>query len=1039
MAQQENINVKVSLDTSQFDTSLKGMKQEFRALERQLGSSILSDEEKQKVLLRMGELKHSIEDLNMEIKSIDDGNVFGDIATLMTPLAGAFTAAGSALSVFGIENEKVNEILQKTSQLTIGLMSIQQLADTHKLKSMFLYRKEQLKNYLIDKLSYKQTKQQIVATTAETTAKGASTIATKLATRAQLAWNAAIAANPIGLLLTVVAALTAALFLFSKSQKKANEEREKAIELAKKQVEFEKQLTDFVKNQTDIIKDLETEYNVLRGTISEFDKQILDLEEERDKKIKEVTEAYEEQNKVIIENKRISVDSMIDQLELQKQILEAQLEETQSIITDENGIEIIIDIDEEQVEKDLEKVEQDLIKYRKIYENQQKIISNTARNYEQKITQIRLLESEKRFKAEIDAFNKIKSEYDKSFSDISKLLKDYSDSYKSFFDYPGETNALLTQEKINDNFDEYKLKSIEITKNTNERIQALTEEAISLIENRDIINQQYIETNRISKSLEEQKNKVNSIANPWINILETIQKQTEELQEQKSQIEIAWESQKANLEDRLDLERGSLKTSDKIIEAQKKLEKQGKLTFNEQQLFSELYNQQLKIKQDIVDSEVAFQNAVNQSLQWEENRLYVNEQFENSQIEIGNQQKRYGGILSNNTEEVYKILTAMGLLSDEIDYVNILQGEQNKKIRELLKQAKESEEKLLIYLKQRLKLEKQIEETRKKAQLADLQAERERRQTESGKDDLKAAKKFEEERLQVQREAIDEYYKIRIEQAEKIGDETGVGILTEQWTAELDTLETNFKERWKSINANVVSSIGEISEILFSAVGEVLTRDITNKYEQLNNELEKTTERQIESLDNLRNADLISEEEYNTKLEAIEEERTRKENELKLKQAKAEKNLALFQILMDTAVGVAKSWGQGGGLFGAPLSAIVAAQGALQAALVASQPLPEYETGGFVSGPSHTQGGVPIEAEGGEFIVRREIAQGPGMAQLLNGINQSPSSTPYDDNFITKIIQETIKGVSSIPVVNVETDYTKVQRKVKSVETRARF
>jgi len=896
MAQQENINVKVSLDTSQFDTSLKGMKQEFRALERQLGSSILSDEEKQKVLLRMGELKHSIEDLNMEIKSIDDGNVFGDIATLMTPLAGAFTAAGSALSVFGIENEKVNEILQKTSQLTIGLMSIQQLADTHKLKSMFLYRKEQLKNYLIDKLSYKQTKQQIVATTAETTAKGASTIATKLATRAQLAWNAAIAANPIGLLLTVVAALTAALFLFSKSQKKANEEREKAIELAKKQVEFEKQLTDFVKNQTDIIKDLETEYNVLRGTISEFDKQILDLEEERDKKIKEVTEAYEEQNKVIIENKRISVDSMIDQLELQKQILEAQLEETQSIITDENGIEIIIDIDEEQVEKDLEKVEQDLIKYRKIYENQQKIISNTARNYEQKITQIRLLESEKRFKAEIDAFNKIKSEYDKSFSDISKLLKDYSDSYKSFFDYPGETNALLTQEKINDNFDEYKLKSIEITKNTNERIQALTEEAISLIENRDIINQQYIETNRISKSLEEQKNKVNSIANPWINILETIQKQTEELQEQKSQIEIAWESQKANLEDRLDLERGSLKTSDKIIEAQKKLEKQGKLTFNEQQLFSELYNQQLKIKQDIVDSEVAFQNAVNQSLQWEENRLYVNEQFENSQIEIGNQQKRYGGILSNNTEEVYKILTAMGLLSDEIDYVNILQGEQNKKIRELLKQAKESEEKLLIYLKQRLKLEKQIEETRKKAQLADLQAERERRQTESGKDDLKAAKKFEEERLQVQREAIDEYYKIRIEQAEKIGDETGVGILTEQWTAELDTLETNFKERWKSINANVVSSIGEISEILFSAVGEVLTRDITNKYEQLNNELEKTTERQIESLDNLRNADLISEEEYNTKLEAIEEERTRKENELKLKQAKAEKNLALQQL-----------------------------------------------------------------------------------------------------------------------------------------------
>ena len=31
----------------------------------------------------------------------------------------------------------------------------------------------------------------------------------------------------------------------------------------------------------------------------------------------------------------------------------------------------------------------------------------------------------------------------------------------------------------------------------------------------------------------------------------------------------------------------------------------------------------------------------------------------------------------------------------------------------------------------------------------------------------------------------------------------------------------------------------------------------------------------------------------------------------------------------------------------------------------------KYPEGGTLSGPSHEQGGIPIEAEGGEFIIKR--------------------------------------------------------------------
>jgi hypothetical protein len=180
----------------------------------------------------------------------------------------------------------------------------------------------------------------------------------------------------------------------------------------------------------------------------------------------------------------------------------------------------------------------------------------------------------------------------------------------------------------------------------------------------------------------------------------------------------------------------------------------------------------------------------------------------------------------------------------------------------------------------------------------------------------------------------------------------------------------------------------------------------------------------------------------------VQEEAARKQKELKIKQFKAEKRLAMAQILIDTAAAVAKSWGQGGGLLGAPIAAVAAVSGAIQLGLVASQPVPEYAYGGKIGGSRHAFGGSMVEAEEGEFVVNRNTVAQPGVESLLTLMNSSGNNTSGDSNagngstdpnIISQIVSETITGISSIPVVNVESDYTKVQRKVKSIESRSKW
>ncbi len=112
------------------------------------------------------------------------------------------------------------------------------------------------------------------------------------------------------------------------------------------------------------------------------------------------------------------------------------------------------------------------------------------------------------------------------------------------------------------------------------------------------------------------------------------------------------------------------------------------------------------------------------------------------------------------------------------------------------------------------------------------------------------------------------------------------------------------------------------------------------------------------------------------------------------KNAILHKTLAIGEIAVNTARAIMATLGTGGYL-AIPLAFTIGALGVAQAAVVARQ---KFERGGPVGGAvfgrNHSQGGVPIEVEGGEFIFSRRDVQNAGGAGALEAMRHSQFKNP---------------------------------------------
>ena len=100
---------------------------------------------------------------------------------------------------------------------------------------------------------------------------------------------------------------------------------------------------------------------------------------------------------------------------------------------------------------------------------------------------------------------------------------------------------------------------------------------------------------------------------------------------------------------------------------------------------------------------------------------------------------------------------------------------------------------------------------------------------------------------------------------------------------------------------------------------------------------------------------------------------------------------------------------------------------------------PKAAFGGMVVGPSHAAGGVPIEAEGGEFIINKAAMAVPGVAQMAAGLNSIARPQYANGGMVSGI--DSMNQLLNTPIKTyvVATEMTTTQEANRNIERLARL
>lgn len=185
-------------------------------------------------------------------------------------------------------------------------------------------------------------------------------------------------------------------------------------------------------------------------------------------------------------------------------------------------------------------------------------------------------------------------------------------------------------------------------------------------------------------------------------------------------------------------------------------------------------------------------------------------------------------------------------------------------------------------------------------------------------------------------------------------------------------------------------SIQAIADLLggFADLGSAIYDRKIEEIESEQDANDEAYERELERIESLEQKGAISTEEAEARKRAAEEKTASKEAELakkkaqlQIQQAKLDKTNNIIQTIMNTAVAIMKAWGQTGA-FGAPVAAFIAAQGAIQLATIAAQPIPKY-----AKGTDNHPGGLAIVGDGGRregILTNKDLFATPSIPTLVD-------------------------------------------------------
>jgi hypothetical protein len=192
----ENVILKVGVEgTGEGETKIKSLKAQLKEMKNELLGLDEGSERFKKLSKDAGELTDRIGDINQKVNALSsDTKKLDALVGAGSAIAGGFQAASGAMALFGSDSKKVEESIKNIIAIQGVLNGVQQV-------SQFLTAK----GIIQDKLAM--------------IAMGAKAALLKVVTAAQWLWNAAVTANPIGLIIVGVAALGTGIYLLVKNIK----------------------------------------------------------------------------------------------------------------------------------------------------------------------------------------------------------------------------------------------------------------------------------------------------------------------------------------------------------------------------------------------------------------------------------------------------------------------------------------------------------------------------------------------------------------------------------------------------------------------------------------------------------------------------------------------------------------------------------------------------------------------------------------------------------------------------------------------------
>ena len=307
--------IKLLTSTEETQKSMFGLRREIRELQKAMdiagekGNVALYN----KIGKKIGQLKNDVRDLNTALLFTDPGEFLNGVIKIADGVTGAFSAVDAGMKLAGSDNEELNKIMGKTAatlELLEGLERARALAEG---KGVAQGIAQQLKSLFV--------KEELIATTiAETTT-------TEGAAVAQTELNVAMSANPIGIVIAAVVALTGAIIAFDRivhsstqAQQDLRDIQEKSIESSSKErVELD---TLFVR--LDKVKNSKEQYkNVINEINENYGKYLPNLLTEKSS-LKDIEDAHNRITQAII--KQAQIEAYKDKItDLYKEMAELSL------------------------------------------------------------------------------------------------------------------------------------------------------------------------------------------------------------------------------------------------------------------------------------------------------------------------------------------------------------------------------------------------------------------------------------------------------------------------------------------------------------------------------------------------------------------------------------------------------------------------------------------------------------------------------------------------------------------------------------------